>query len=84
MVAQEFDQLMSTVLEGPIKAMVAMKFLGFFRQHPIFGQVVPDHPLLCHMGNSRLAMGNRQSGGPEVAEIAGRQYLRISELQQTH
>jgi hypothetical protein len=30
MVAQELDQLMSTVLEGSTKAMGAMKFLGFF------------------------------------------------------
>jgi hypothetical protein len=37
MVAQELDQLMSTVLEGSTKAMVAMKFLRFFRQHPIHG-----------------------------------------------
>jgi hypothetical protein len=35
MVAQELNQLMSTVLEGPTKAMAAMNFLGFFRQHPI-------------------------------------------------
>jgi hypothetical protein len=37
MVAQELDQLMGTVLEGPTKAMVAMEFLGFSRQHPIHG-----------------------------------------------
>jgi hypothetical protein len=36
MVAQELDQRMSTVLEGPTKAMVAIKFLGL-RQHPIHG-----------------------------------------------
>jgi hypothetical protein len=35
MVAQELDQLMGTVLEGSTKAMVATKFLGFFRQHPV-------------------------------------------------
>ena len=38
MVAQELDQRMSTVLEGSTKAMVAIKFLGFFRQHPIHGR----------------------------------------------
>jgi hypothetical protein len=37
MVAQELDQLMGTVLEGSTKAMVAMEFLGFFRQHPVHG-----------------------------------------------
>jgi hypothetical protein len=37
MVAQELDQRMSTVLEGSTKAVVAIKFLGFFRQHPIHG-----------------------------------------------
>jgi hypothetical protein len=37
MVAHELDQLMSAVLEGSTKAMVAIKFLGFFRQHPIHG-----------------------------------------------
>jgi hypothetical protein len=37
MVAHELDQLMTTVLEGSTKAMVAMNFLGFFRQHPIHG-----------------------------------------------
>jgi hypothetical protein len=37
MVAQELDQLMGTILEGPTKAMVAMEFLGFFRQHPVHG-----------------------------------------------
>ena len=37
MVAQKLDQLMDTVLEGYTKAMVAMEFLGFFRQHPIHG-----------------------------------------------
>jgi hypothetical protein len=35
--AQELDQRMSTVLEGSTKAMVAMIFLGYFRQHPIHG-----------------------------------------------
>jgi hypothetical protein len=35
MVAQELDQLVSTVLEGSTKAMVATKFLGFVRQHPV-------------------------------------------------
>jgi hypothetical protein len=39
MVAQELNQLMGTVLEGSTKAMVAMEFLGFFRQHPIHGPV---------------------------------------------
>jgi hypothetical protein len=37
MVAQELDHLMSTVLEQSTKAMVAMKLLGFFRQHSIHG-----------------------------------------------
>ena len=37
MVAQKLDQLMGTVLEGSTKAMVAMEFLGFFRQHPVHG-----------------------------------------------
>ena len=37
MVAQELDQRMSTVLEGSSKAVVAIKFFGFFRQHPIHG-----------------------------------------------
>jgi hypothetical protein len=39
MVAQELDQRMSTVLEGSTKAVVvvAIKFFGFFRQHPIHG-----------------------------------------------
>jgi hypothetical protein len=37
MVAQELDQLMDTVLEGSTKAMVATKFLGFVRQHPVHG-----------------------------------------------
>jgi hypothetical protein len=38
MVVQELDQRMSTVLEGSTKAMVAIKFLGFYRQqHPIHG-----------------------------------------------
>ena len=37
MVAQKLDQLMGTVLEGSTKAMVAMEFLGFFRQHPAHG-----------------------------------------------
>jgi hypothetical protein len=37
MVTHELDQLMGTVLEGSTKAMVAMKFLGFFRQHPVHG-----------------------------------------------
>jgi hypothetical protein len=38
MVAQELDQRMSTVLEGAsTKAVVAIKFFGFFRQHPIHG-----------------------------------------------
>ena len=37
MVAQELDQRMSTVLEGSTKAMVATKFLGFVRQHPVHG-----------------------------------------------
>jgi hypothetical protein len=37
MVAQELDQLVSTVLERPTKAMVATKFLGFVRQHPVHG-----------------------------------------------
>ena len=36
-VAQELDQRMSTVLEGSTKAVVAIKFFGFFRQHPIHG-----------------------------------------------
>jgi hypothetical protein len=35
MVAQELDQLVSTVLERSTKAMVATKFLGFVRQHPV-------------------------------------------------
>ena len=37
MVAQKLDQLMGTVLEGSTKAVVATKFFGFFRQHPIHG-----------------------------------------------
>jgi hypothetical protein len=37
MVAQELDQLVSTVLERPTKAMVATKFLGFVRQHSVHG-----------------------------------------------
>ena len=37
MVAQELDQLMGTVLEGSTKAVVAITFFGFFRQHPIHG-----------------------------------------------
>jgi hypothetical protein len=37
MVAQELDQLMSTVLERSTKTVVAMKFLGFVRQHPVHG-----------------------------------------------
>ena len=37
MVAQELDQLVSTVLERSTKAMVATKFLGFVRQHPVHG-----------------------------------------------
>jgi hypothetical protein len=37
MVAHELDQRMRTVLEGSTKAMVAIKFLGFVRQHPIHG-----------------------------------------------
>jgi hypothetical protein len=37
MVAQELDHLMGTVLERSTKAMVAMKFLGFVRQHPVHG-----------------------------------------------
>jgi hypothetical protein len=37
MVAQELDQRMSTVLEGSAKTVVATKFFGFFRQHPIHG-----------------------------------------------
>ena len=37
MVAQELDQRMSTVLEGSTKAVVAIKFFGFFRQHPVHG-----------------------------------------------
>ena len=41
MVAQELDQLMGTALEGPTKAMVAMEFLGFFRQHPVHGTSAP-------------------------------------------
>jgi hypothetical protein len=39
MVAQELDQRVSTVLEGSTKAVVAIKFFGFFRQHPIHGPV---------------------------------------------
>jgi hypothetical protein len=37
MVAQELDQLVSTVLERSTKAMIATKFLGFVRQHPVHG-----------------------------------------------
>ena len=37
MVAQELDQLVSTVLERSTKAVVAIKFLGFVRQHPVHG-----------------------------------------------
>jgi hypothetical protein len=38
MAAQKLDQLMGTVLEGSTtKAVVAIKFFGFFRQHPIHG-----------------------------------------------
>jgi hypothetical protein len=39
MVAQELNQLMSTVLDRSTKAMAAMKLLGFFRQHPVRGSV---------------------------------------------
>jgi hypothetical protein len=37
MVAQELDQLVSTVLERSTKAMVATKILGFVRQHSVHG-----------------------------------------------
>jgi hypothetical protein len=39
MVAQELDQLVSTVLERSTKAMVVTKFLGFVRQHPVQSQM---------------------------------------------
>ena len=37
MMAQELDQLVSTVLEQSTKAMVDTKFLGFVRQHSEHG-----------------------------------------------
>ena len=37
MVAQELDQLMSTVLERSTKVVVAMELLGFVQQHPVRG-----------------------------------------------
>jgi hypothetical protein len=63
MVAQELDQLMvSTVLERSTKAVVAMKFLGFVRQHPVHG---PGHlrACLCDFQEYMPATGPRADRG---------------------
>ena len=60
MVAQELDQLVSTVLERPTKAMVATKFLGFVRQHPRYMALAPPRLPLRFSG---IYAGDRTPSG---------------------
>jgi hypothetical protein len=60
MVAQELDQLVSTALERCTKAMVAMKFLGFVRQHPV--HTWPCHLRACLCEFQEIYAGRPPSG----------------------
>jgi hypothetical protein len=51
---------MSTVLEGSTKAVVAIEFFGFFRQHPIYTALAPPH---LPVRNSRRYAGDRPPSG---------------------
>ena len=63
MVAQELDQLVSTVLERSTKAMVATKFLGFVRQHPVPGYMALAPPPRLPLRISRRYAGERPPSG---------------------
>jgi hypothetical protein len=63
MVAQELDQLMGTVLEGPTKAVVTMEFLGFFRQHPVHGPGTFLRTCLSEFQEGMPATGPRADRG---------------------
>jgi hypothetical protein len=63
MVAQELDQLVSTVLEGSTKTMVVMTLLGFVRQHPVHTWPWHLRACLCDFQEYMPATGPRADRG---------------------